>query len=495
MAYFNELPFIEYPLRFQDQSSNEDYTLVRNIFRRALFKNNISDFATIFTYYQIKDNERPDQIAEKIYGDPELDWVILITNNIIQYPSQWTLNNETFYDYLIEKYGSEDAFSDIKYIETQEVRDEYERLVVPAKLQIDKDFYQKFTTIANKTNPFFYELNSYPVPSDTLPLEVKTNLDHYLEVWERDNIDDNVYTGEVYPVSEIYIQKPENPEMYQIGNQLYPDYTRLDYSYLFVDDQDGETKNIFVPITLDGWPSTWGGKILIHNRENQKDEILLSSKIGNPIDITDDFRLYSITSLSAIDRFTYSEGTVIQSERNQSYLITNPESNKEGKNAKFEVKRNLKGEIIIIKLIYGGYEYTESEILTIKGSQIGGVDIIDDIQITIVSVKSQPAFRFNRIGSETVESYPGVEISIFNETGLSYLNTSYNKVDIFDNQNEVTNYEYEVEQNEKYRKILVLKPNYLGVFTTELKNIMSYDKSSETITSRIKKVSNPRITN
>lgn len=287
MAYFNELPNIQYLSRFADQSSNEDYTLAKNIFRRARLREDVANAATAFQYYQIKDDERPDQIAERIYGDPELDWVVLISNNITNYPSQWTLSNDSFYEYLIDKYGSEEVFDDVKYLQTIEVRDEYNRLVVPSKLKVDSDLYQDFNT-GNGTSLIF-DLKTFPVPSEYYPLEINVNLGQYLEVWERDNQGEGEeYTGEVYQITEIRVQEQEEPAPY-----LYPPYSRLDYSNLFVYGRT-EIKKVFVLNTLNGWPNTWGGVLSVYKQDSSIVNITIKSNIGVPINITDDFRLYNI---------------------------------------------------------------------------------------------------------------------------------------------------------------------------------------------------------
>jgi len=92
------------------------------------------------------------------------------------------------------------------------------------------------------------------------------------------------------------------------------------------------------------------------------------------------------------------------------------------------------------------------------------------------------------------EPLPGVTVSIFNETEISYLNTGGIKVDVRGQQRKVSNYEYEVQLNEEYRKILLLKPEYLGAFIGDMKNIMSYAPSSETIDKKTKRVYNSKIT-
>ena len=87
----------------------------------------------------------------------------------------------------------------------------------------------------------------------------------------------------------------------------------------------------------------------------------------------------------------------------------------------------------------------------------------------------------------------GVTIAFNNETEPSYLNTQYNNVDVRNQQQDITNYEYEVSENEKKRQILLLRPEYLGVFISDMKNIMKYDKSSDYIDSKTKGVYNPKL--
>ena len=91
-------------------------------------------------------------------------------------------------------------------------------------------------------------------------------------------------------------------------------------------------------------------------------------------------------------------------------------------------------------------------------------------------------------------TFPGLTVSIFNETEISYLNTVGAEIKVRDQQETISNYEYETELNESNRKILLLKPEYLGVFIGDMKNIMSYDKSSETIDNNTKRVYNSKIT-
>lgn len=141
MPYFRELPNIQFNNRTKNETSNDEVIIVKNLFKRAKIREDFAKVATAFEYYSITGDERPDQVAQKVYGDPELDWVILLTNNIINLQDGWPLNLDSFYKYMIDKYGSEEAFNDIHHYETIAVYDSYNREVLPGGLFVDEAFY------------------------------------------------------------------------------------------------------------------------------------------------------------------------------------------------------------------------------------------------------------------------------------------------------------------------------------------------------------------
>ncbi|MDW7641348.1 MAG: baseplate wedge protein 53 [Nitrosarchaeum sp.] len=149
MGYFNELPNLDYLSQLPDVNSNETYITVKNLFKRAKLRTDTINVITAFNYYQIEDNQRPDVIAQKLYGDAELDWVILITNNITNIREEWPLSNQNLYNHMIEKYETENALSSIHHYETTEVKDEYNRLVVPSGLQVDSNYSITYSKLDN----------------------------------------------------------------------------------------------------------------------------------------------------------------------------------------------------------------------------------------------------------------------------------------------------------------------------------------------------------
>ena len=127
-AYFRQLPNLDYPSLSNDRSSVYDYETVKNIFKRAIIRNDIFDEVTAFTKYSVQGDERPDQVADTMYDDSTLDWVVLTTNNIIHVRDEWPMGNQDFLTYLNDKYTAEEL-ANIHHYETEVVRDSNGRLI------------------------------------------------------------------------------------------------------------------------------------------------------------------------------------------------------------------------------------------------------------------------------------------------------------------------------------------------------------------------------
>jgi plastocyanin len=141
MGYFKELPNIQVINRTKNDVSIDETVIIKNLFKRAKIREDVIDIVTAFEYYQVTENETPSQVAEKIYGEPELDWVILTTNNIINVQDEWPITNNSFNNYLLDKYGSEEKLLEIHHYETIELLDSFRRVVLPQGLLVDETFY------------------------------------------------------------------------------------------------------------------------------------------------------------------------------------------------------------------------------------------------------------------------------------------------------------------------------------------------------------------
>ena len=81
--YFRKLPNLNYPSLLKDRESNIDFVQTKNLFRRAKVREDLFDNFMQFDKYKIIGDERPDNVAQKVYDNDDLDWVVLMSNNII----------------------------------------------------------------------------------------------------------------------------------------------------------------------------------------------------------------------------------------------------------------------------------------------------------------------------------------------------------------------------------------------------------------------------
>ena len=140
MGYFRELPNIAYQSPLLHKNSSLDYIVIKNLFRRTKLFDFLSGNVSVLDKFVIGDGDRPDTIAEELYGDPSLDYVVILVAGIININHEWPLLDYKIYDYSLEKYGSEAAMNEIKYYETFEIVDNNNRLILPPDLIVDADF-------------------------------------------------------------------------------------------------------------------------------------------------------------------------------------------------------------------------------------------------------------------------------------------------------------------------------------------------------------------
>ena len=142
-SYFRQLPNLDYPSLKNDRNSAYDYQIVKNIFKRAVLRDDVFNEVTAFTKYSVQGDQRPDQIANIFYNDSGLDWVILTTNNIVHLRDEWPMGNQDFLTYLNEKYTS-DQLSNIHHYETDLLRDSQGKLIQPKGLNVPGDYSISF---------------------------------------------------------------------------------------------------------------------------------------------------------------------------------------------------------------------------------------------------------------------------------------------------------------------------------------------------------------
>lgn len=139
MSYFRRVSDILYQSQFSDVTGSDDYIRAKNIFRRAKIRDDIFQSAVAFTKYKVIGEERPDQVAEKVYGNSAFDWVVLLSNNIINVRTEWPLSDSEIDDYIFRKY-TQSQLSEPHHYETTSVFDSRGKLIIPTGKLVDSNF-------------------------------------------------------------------------------------------------------------------------------------------------------------------------------------------------------------------------------------------------------------------------------------------------------------------------------------------------------------------
>jgi hypothetical protein len=157
--YFEKFPLINY-----------NGQVVRDITRKVILidptKNN-----SLFSRYEVKSGERPDLISGIYYNDPYMDWLLYMSNQVIDPYYDWYMDSFTFASYIDKKYGSyELAISKIKYFRNNWRQyldpitvDEFDNL-----LPEEKDYFEPlYTPSYISTTPINYRRKRLDTYLDT----------------------------------------------------------------------------------------------------------------------------------------------------------------------------------------------------------------------------------------------------------------------------------------------------------------------------------------
>jgi len=139
-SYFRRVPNFEYVSRTADRKNIGDYITVKNFFKRVKLSDDIFNNLQFFEKYKIIGDERPDNVAFKVYNDETLDWVVLLSNNIIDVRTEWPMPQSSFENYLLDKYGSYSNLEAVHHYETIEVKNTSGVVIVPKGLKVLSDY-------------------------------------------------------------------------------------------------------------------------------------------------------------------------------------------------------------------------------------------------------------------------------------------------------------------------------------------------------------------
>ena len=152
---------------FSSRPLDSDYLLVKNIWRRAQILVEYKTQVTLFTEENVRDGERPEDIATRLYRNPFYNWTILVINDITDVYSQWPKSVQQLQNFINDKYDNPMA---TKHHVTTEVKDANGNIIVPAGKVVASNYQISYyngsttvtaTPVASVTNATYEtELNS-----------------------------------------------------------------------------------------------------------------------------------------------------------------------------------------------------------------------------------------------------------------------------------------------------------------------------------------------
>ena len=185
-------------------------------------------------------------------------------------------------------------------------------------------------------------------------------------------------------------------------------------------------------------------------------------------------------------------------------------------------RMKIRDDLQNVFTIFNKFTISDGERPDTVARNLYGKSTLDWVVLTtagIVNVRNEWPLSSKELYDFTVEKYGLTEINnvkhyvtteVKNSRGIIVLpkgkvvdqNFTIPKPDISNNDTAtlnpvrgVTYYEYEVEENEKKRNIFVLRTEYLQQFLNDIRNEMTYKRSSQFVNDKLIRTENTRITN
>ena len=163
--YFRNIPNFEYVNRGKEGQFISNFTEVKNFFKRGKLREDLFQDLTVFEKYNIKGDDRPDNVAYEIYGDATLDWVVLLSNNIVNITNEWPLTQQAFENYILDKYDTNAKLEETHQYESNEVKDRAGVIVFPKGVQVSAaqsiSYYEHLDDEVVTVNPLSKAVTNY----------------------------------------------------------------------------------------------------------------------------------------------------------------------------------------------------------------------------------------------------------------------------------------------------------------------------------------------
>ena len=213
-TYFRQLPNLDYPSLANDRTSAYDYDQVKNIFKRAVLREDVINSYFQFDQYLIEGDDRPDNVASKVYGDANLDWVVLTTNNVINVRDEWPMSQNDLQNYLTNKYTTAEL-SYVHHYETLKIVDSSQKLIQPKGITVEEGHSITFIDSGVSKTESKIEAITYlqhEINLNDQKREINVLQKEYVEIYLRDMANIMSYKPSKQFVNKN-LKKTENPRL------------------------------------------------------------------------------------------------------------------------------------------------------------------------------------------------------------------------------------------------------------------------------------------
>ena len=144
--YFKNFPTIMY-----DSVGNGNFKDVKNLLRRVGVRAKVKANTLFYDTYDVKEGETPESIADKLYDDPELHWIVLLVNDVTDRYHQWPMNYSQFNQFIADKYDNIDGIHHYELAQSSGNTDTKIEVYNNSALYTgDDDSYSNATVITNR---------------------------------------------------------------------------------------------------------------------------------------------------------------------------------------------------------------------------------------------------------------------------------------------------------------------------------------------------------
>ena len=168
--YFRNIPDFEYVNRTKDGKFISNYTQVKNFFKRGKIREDLFSDLTVFEKYSVKGDDRPDNVANEIYGNANLDWVVLLSNNIVNIQNEWPLSQQSFETYILDKYKTLAKLDEVHHYESNEVKDSTGVIIFPKGVRVSAaqsvSYFEPLNEEQITVNPVSKAITNYQYEQD-----------------------------------------------------------------------------------------------------------------------------------------------------------------------------------------------------------------------------------------------------------------------------------------------------------------------------------------